>query len=73
MIKYLLLAGNHKEAASWANQRKLKSTEWIYIFDIKNVIGYNINNSTLVMVGTYNKRSDLSEILNYLASRGLLF
>ena len=73
MIKYLILAGNHKEAFSWAKERKLKPTEWLYIFDLKNLIGCNLDKSTLVMIGTYRARSDMSKILDFLAERGLLF
>lgn len=74
MIKYLVLAGNHKEAQAWANEKGLKAGQWLYIFNLAKIEGYNIDekNTDLVLVGTYHKRTDLSKIMDRLAWFGFV-
>ena len=74
MIKYLILAGNYKEAKAWADSHKVKPANYLYIFSIKNLVGYrfNENQTELVMTGTYYKRSDLSAIMDNLVYNGFI-
>ena len=74
MIKYLILAGNHKEAKAWADSHKVKPSNYLYIFNPDHLIGYDINenHTELVMIGTYYKRSDLSAIMDALVWNGFI-
>lgn len=58
----LILAGNHAQAMSYANEMGWKKDQWIYLFSIYDLRGVS---GKLHKVGTFWRRKDYIEIEDY--------
>lgn len=62
---WLILAGNHKQATSYARERNLKKVEFKIINDYHGILGIKRDNSILVLTGEWRKNKSSFEVVNY--------
>ena len=62
MIRFHILAGDHRQAQALANTMRLASNEWRYIISRESILG--IRNEVILAFGTWKARKDWDDIMD---------
>lgn len=61
-----VIAGNHREAQSWAQSQGLAPRQWRYVYDANSIIG--LRRPVVVLTGRHWANENVGEMLRYLQS-----
>jgi len=62
MIRFHILAGDHRQAQALADTMRLAPNEWRYIIRRESIFG--LRNEVILAFGTWQARKDLDEIMD---------
>jgi hypothetical protein len=62
MIRFYILAGDHRQAQALADTMRLAPNEWRYIISSQSILG--LRNEVILAFGTWQAKKDLDEIMD---------
>lgn len=62
MIRFHILAGDHRQAQALADTMRLNTNEWRYIISRKSILG--IRKQVILAFGTWQAREDWGDIMD---------
>lgn len=71
MIRFLVFAGEHRQAEAWARKCRLAPEEWRALHGPRDLMG--LSRPTIVLVGTFYDRTDAGMMIDLARNRGAIF